>query len=387
MHFFEVLQNNFLSGLLYWLVFLISICLSYIYQKSRLYRGEKGTLKIRPMNKVLEVFWIIFIVLAPSLLFGFRDYDVGADTSNYVRGYTNLYLINSNDMLYEHIWDGDPIFRLFGYGVYKLFDGDVFVYLFGIAFFTLYVLVSALNRWLDKFSLPLVLFMYYSFLGMQLLNQSRQLAAISITVYALTFLYQKKYLKYYPLVIIASLTHYTAIIGLFFPFIKFKFTSLYPLKNWIYFFILFISPFIIVPLFSIFENFISDSYTHYLTEISFDGIGMGLVLSLVPIIIPIILFYRYLSTEFEMFLFKVTIMAFPFRFAGYFSYFVMRMYYYGAIASVLIIPMAIQNIKSITQRKKSIAIIIIIYLAYYVVNYMYMDIADMFPYKSILIKG
>lgn len=383
MNFIDIIQENFMSAFIYWTSFLISIFLSFLYQKSRIISRDNGTVKIRSMSKSVQIIWTLLIIIAPSLVIGIRDYSVGADTINVVNSYVRIDFVDSFSGTIDDIIGSGFIYALLRYFAFIISNGNITFYLLCLSLLTLYILVRALNEWIDRISLPFALFLYYAFFAMQLLNQTRQMLALSIFLLAFYPLFKRNYGKYILLILIASLIHYTALIGLFLPLIHFRHTYFYPIKKWFYYLMIVLSPLLLYPVFILITYVIPGSYRGYLTDVNFEGIGFGLFLNIIPILLPILLFNRYLKDDTNEFFIKISMLSFPLRLSGYYSYFIMRMYYYGAISIILIIPTMVNNIEGQVRRRFVLISIITLYLLYYLINYMYLDTARMFPYKSI----
>src|SRR5690625_868215 len=157
---------------------------------------------------------------------------------------------------------------------------------------------------------------------MQLLNQSRQLLAVSIVLYSLYYILRKQYIKYFILIFLASLIHFTSIVALVFPLLNIKKDYFYPLKNLFFFVILIISFIAIGPIMKWIIDLLPIKYITYVEYIEFGGLGYGLVLNLAPIILPIIVFHKYNKQLSSIFLSRVALLAIPFRLGGYSSYYI-----------------------------------------------------------------
>lgn len=348
--------------------------MSKIYQKNIL----KGKI-----NSKKRFIYIFLIIIGPAILIGIRDKYVGIDTANNWDGY--LSLANSNSIVSaftEYDYDR-PLFFIFKYFNYLIFKENVTMYLINLAFITLYILVYALDKIKEKISIPLALFIYYSFLSMQLLNQSRQMLALSIVFLGIIYIKDRKIKKYILIILIATLIHPSAIVTIFFAFLNFENKKNYLIKKRIYTLFYIISPFCIGFILKIISKFINGKYGAYVQEVSMSGIGMGLILNIMPIFIPIIIFRKYFVNKEYKYLLRISILSLLFRLLGYYSYFLMRMYYYSAIPIIIIIPLILKNIKTRNRKILYLIFIYTIFLFYYIVNYMYLNVSGVFPYLSI----
>lgn len=379
MIFFEVIQQNLATALLFWLVFLTSIAISNFYQKKRIYTDGEGNISIRPISRIRKNFWTMLIIILPSLLIGFRSFEIGSDTMNNVVSYSLLAHEYTPIIRWDRVFDS-----FFRYCIFILSKGNPTFFLFAMAFVTLFILVKALDKWVDKISIPIALFVYYALFGMQLLNQSRQLIAVSIFFYAIPYLLERKYAKYLWYILVASLFHFTAFIGVFFALLYFKKGYFAPIKKVFFYIVWSLSPVLIYPLLLIIHRFIPSSYSGFIEIASYGGLGFGILVTIFPVVIPIFLYRRYIVDHATKYLTRIALLTYPLRFAGYYSYFLMRLNYYSSIFMVLVIPIIISNIKSKSKKKFATLVMIIILMIYYIVHYMYLYDGSMFPYKSVL---
>lgn len=379
MSFLETIKINLPTAMLFWMIFILSIIVAHVYQKKRLVYNKVGAVMIRPMNKMARFAWTTLIILGPSLLIGFRHHQLSYDTTNNVIEFLN----NSSELLINDLISSRGLFLLLRYASYKIFQGNATLFLTFLAFLTLYIFVKGLDKWIDKISLPLGIFVYYTLFGMQLLNQSRQMLAVSIVFFAIYYLINGEKRKYCIIILIGTLVHFSAIIGVLFLIISFQRNKTYTIKNWVYYVLLLLSPLIIAPALKVFSMVVPAKYANYLLNISYEKVGSGLVLNVIPVLLPIFSWKKYLYGEVNNNLIRIALLSFPLRLAGYYSYFLMRMQYYPSILMVLIIPTIVRNIDK--KSNKIIAIIGFVgfYLSYYIVYYMYVNGTIMFPYKSI----
>lgn len=376
LYLFQNIQMNFLSAIIYWVAFSSSILISWIYQKERIYYDGNGELQVRSMAKILEISFLVFIVLIPSLLIGFRDFSVGSDTLNYVQQYHDAYNIiqpftNINNILFVVL---THVTYLFTNGHSPTF------FLFSVSFLTLFIFVLGLNKWLGKISLPFALFIYYIILGLTLVDQARQLLAVSIVFYAFTYLIKEDYPKYVILILISGLIHFTGLIGLIFPFLIFKNDSNIKLKQRVTVLIMILLPLLILPFIDILTIILPERYTYYFSNFSFEGLGLGWVITIVPVIIPLIFFSKYNKTEITQLLTLIVLLTIPFRLMGYFSFFISRLAHYTMSFLALLLPLIYRNTKERNKHKFAILFMIVLLILYFIIQYIGLNSAEYFPY-------
>lgn len=379
MDFLQTIQSNIYTALLFWSLFCISILISKLYQYQRLESDSNGNMVIKKMTKMQKNIWTILIVLLPSLLIGFRSVDVGADTMNLVRGYSRLAYQNNPIILEDRI-----LYSILSYGSFLLSNGNATFFLFATAFLTLFILVKALDKWIDQISIPFALFVYYALFGMQLLNQSRQLIALSIFLYAIPYLIERKHIQYFWFILIASLFHFTASIGIIFWFFNFKKSYYAPIKKGMFYMVLLLSPILLYPFLSLANRILPSSYRSYIEIATYEGVGFGLLVTIFPIILPIFIYRAYIVNHASQYLARIALLTYPLRFAGYYSYFLMRLNYFSSVLMVLVIPIILEEINTKSKKRLTTSFMILILITYYVIHYMYFDAGGMFPYKSIL---
>lgn len=379
--FIQIIQKNLPTAVMFWFAFLVSIMISKAYQKRCISNDPEASASIRHMSKIERIAWTLLIIILPSLLIGFRHYEVGADTMNLVIGYSRLSFEHTSIIIWDRI-----LYSLLRYTSFLLSNGNPTFFLFTMTFLTLFILVRALDKWADKISIPLALFVYYALFGMQLLNQSRQLIALSILLYAIPYLLARKSTKYLWFVFIASLFHFTASIGIVFALLHFKKGYFAPIKKALFYLSWLLSPILMYPFLILLNRIIPSSYSGYIEIATYGGVGLGLVITIFPVVVPIFLFKRYLVDYTSKYLSRVALLTYPLRFAGYYSYFLMRLNYYSSVFMVLLIPILVGNVKSRSKRRLVRFIVIVVLMTYYVVHYMFLDAGSIFPYRNILMN-
>ncbi|WP_300902906.1 EpsG family protein [uncultured Clostridium sp.] len=388
MEIFKSIEENLLTVIMFWSIFLFSILIAWIYQKKRVTYSSEGNIVIKKIDKVTDFLWVLIIIIGPSLLIGLRAYDVGADTSNYVNSYLNIEYYNSALENFKLSGMDRPLFWLLRHIVYILSNANATIFLCVMAILTLFILVKGMQKWIDKYSLPSMLFIYYCIFGMQLINQSRQMLALSIFFYSLYYLFQNKNKKYLLCILLAGLIHYTAFIGIIIYFLRFNDNGYLKFKqNIIYLIVIsmpIIIPFILPIIISVLSKVLPRSYRVYLNNITYTEIGWGLFLTIFPIVISIILYKKYLRCYFGQYLIRISVLAIIFRVAAYYSYFLMRMSYYGVIVVILITELIGSKFKLRSNKIIVKGSLYIVFMAYYILNYMHLYKDVFFPYYSIL---
>lgn len=205
-----------------------------------------------------KMIWVIIIAL--SLIAGFRDYSVGLDTMSYVSKFNEIYL----DRM-EYAYGVETSFKYICYVILKIFPSATFL-LTLFAFITNWCIITRFweLRKISSFSCMVVC--YYVSLFFMTMNCLRQFVAVGIVFYSTRYLSQKKILPYILGVLIASLFHRSAVIGLILVAVNCLRWKELPRKEKIFYvFSVFLIPVIIYAAAQIISR-----YARYFSEVSLD---------------------------------------------------------------------------------------------------------------------
>lgn len=199
--------------MIYPLVFLISIVLYGIY-------GELRKYKIH----LIDTFVKYLIIFGLSFFAGIRDLTVGTDVMYYMApsfSYASLY---SNFNSYYQQYHFEFLYTVLSYFVEK-FTHNINIFLFVLMLLVLWFVLNFIDDNFEQldgfFAFSLFILGFFNLA----LNYSRQMIAVAIVLYAYKYLSGKKYLKYIFFIVIATLFHISALIGLIFP-ILFNFNKI-----------------------------------------------------------------------------------------------------------------------------------------------------------------
>ena len=165
-------------------------------------------------NRGLVFLCSMISILIPSILAGLRDVSIGTDVTVYVLGDFNIALNTETYAQYAlYIWEKEPGYMLLVFLIAKLF-GSVQWLLFFIEFIIMVCIYIGAWKFRDKLSLPFVLLIYFCVFYNGSYNLVRQAISLSIVFVALSWLFEKRYVKYLVAVLIAMAFHTTAVIAL-----------------------------------------------------------------------------------------------------------------------------------------------------------------------------
>ena len=191
---------------IYYLTFLVLFIVGFIYEHLQLKKG-------------VEVFFIGITLLLMQLVYGLR-YEVGVDWFNYIDVYKrhvgNAWSFSTPELAYKYL---NVFSDMLGTGIF----GVVFVSTFLMLVFSF---AAPYRLRINPFYFMALIAPYH--LVVSGVNLTRQSVAMSVFIFAITYLIQKKKLHYAMWVIFASMFHFSAILMLAFLFIDFKKRHLLP---------------------------------------------------------------------------------------------------------------------------------------------------------------
>lgn len=164
----------------------------------------------------------LLAVLPPILIAGLRDSTVGSDTDLYVIPIFNGIASNGQNLIeFLDSYPGMEWGYLFVNYVIAQITDEPFVLLLCIHILIIIPMFVTAMKWRDYLPPVLFMFVFYMIFFQETLSIARQSIAISLSMYAITLLWEKKYVYYGVYMIIAFLFHQTAVVALTFPMIYF----------------------------------------------------------------------------------------------------------------------------------------------------------------------
>lgn len=179
-------------------------CIIFFYSILNMYIA----VKLKKNNNKIYYFFLFFSYFPLWLLIIFRNSSVGTDYISVGENYTRI--INNSINIKKYNWFGNGlniICKILG----TLFGSNAFVFYFFIGTLTIIFLYKFLLNNCEYPTLSLSLFIV---LGMYLqsFNQSRQILALVIILYASKYIKEKNIIKYVICILIAFIFHQSAII-------------------------------------------------------------------------------------------------------------------------------------------------------------------------------
>ena len=314
-----------------------------------------------------KVFFLFCIVFPPIFISGFR-YEVGIDYSSYIEMFNQIKTeVGLFDIFTFYV---EPLWTL----INLISPTSRAVFVISSCIYTL-TMTYAIWRMREKIGLCLPLFISYMCFYSLSFNGIRQAIACAIVLLGLSF-YNESKIRYFGLVILATLFHKSALVMLFVLLVKGNKKQLKII--YILVFVLCVTmPFLI----SIVKNTISlfGIYSGYLQEDT--NVSYGFLLYLIPVILATqFLIDKYkINDSIVIILFCVYLMQIPFQVAGNYIAYADRISEYGLITQVFFVPYICNLMKGRDSRNVKL-LFIIWYIVHYVVMYIILNAGGVYPY-------
>ncbi|EKU92822.1 EpsG family protein [Bacteroides oleiciplenus] len=293
-----------------------------------------------PRSKIISLFLLFTTVLPYALLCANRSEYTGYDTENYMIGYWNMKYgmgeITNSGFNY--------LFRIARYVTYIIFGDNVKIWLFFVAALPIAFVNYVLKKYAKnkvEYAFGCLFFLLY--LSPIMMDQSRQFIAVGMTMLAFFYLQQKNTKRFLFWVFVAILFHESCLMLIMFLLLSNKKTVGNRLSA--------ISPIVIVTISIFFIQYFMDLIYLLLppkfayieeqnkTTPGSDGSGLGWLVDVTPMMFAMFIYYKYRkkSNLNNLPLEICALSALPFRLAGYSSYFVMRLSYYGEAVCIMLL--------------------------------------------------
>ena len=365
------------SIVVYMLTFAISMIISKLYQN---YSIRKNDI----MPKYKRVIWFLFIIAGPVFVSSIR-YDVGTDYFAYIRWFDNINSLPLGDVIGSY--GKEPLYLILNKVAFLLFKEPWGIFLLSSFLIHIFV-IAGIDFFKAYLNIPMALFIYYMYHFSYGLNIMRQMIAIAIIFYSLKYIYKKQALKYILLVIIASMFHNSAMISLlFYVVVYFLYNNNLnnKVKKILYYITILLSPVIVyfgieilikIPIFARYERFIYDEV----------DLGIGFLISIIPIILPIFIFRKQILTKnrlFEPFIYLL-LLNIPFSVVGYIANWGGRIALYTRMFYYILPPILVNSLYIKNNRRVIELYYVIYFLLYYFVQFVIVNnTGEVFPYNTI----
>ena len=358
-------SNAYLYALAYIATYLLcSICW-------KVYKKRQGG----AIRRFFTCFLFLLLVSIPfSILCAFRNEDTGWDTYNVIYGY-----------LYSPGVTADGGFNyLFLYlrtFVNRLTSANVQVYLFVLAATALILAFYSLLRVSENskiFSFSCLMFMLY--LSPLMLNQSRQFISIGVIMIAIISFVKNRSMLFLALILIATLIHESSLVMLPLFFVKYLKGHGYITK--VIFILGIVLSLSFLSSFVMLINLLTPDKFSYIQEQTHGASsGMAWFVDVLPMCFVVIVYFinkQYIPSSVDVLMF-CSLLALPFRLAGYYSHFIMRLSYYGESTSVILLAIILSYLPKNKTGIYSVSAFAI-FVLYWYINFIFLKIGNVIPY-------
>lgn len=189
-------------------MFSVTIALTYLYQYSM----------VNKQYRLIRYTLAFMIILIPSLLGGFRDIRVGTDNINYNQMFQICYHHDLRDLFSSsrnvaRIASIEKGFIVLLWLLSRL-GNEFYIFAFGTSLVTFTFIFLGMDYFKDRYSMPIMMAIYFFIYYCDLFNYVRQGIALSIVFFALRYVEGKQPIKYIIAVMIAMSFHTSAILAI-----------------------------------------------------------------------------------------------------------------------------------------------------------------------------
>ena len=344
--------------------------LLYYYNKYDRYRSQ-----------LISFLLFLFTAIPFALLCANRNEYTGYDTWNNIVGYLNMqYGISEISMA-----DGgfNYIFKFLRYIFYVLFGQSVQYWFFFMAIVPLLFVsftMKKIARTGFEYAFGYLLFLLY--LSPIMMDQSRQFFSISMGMLALYYLRENDKKSALVLFFFAIFLHESVLFLFAFYFFAMR-KNESKLISYVSLFVVILVSTFFIPLFvSAITSFLPVKYL-YIQEQAHSGTsGLAWIVDLMPLCLIMSIYYKYrkLNVKNNFPLELCALSAIPFRLAGYMSFFIMRLSYYGEAVCILLLIDVLRNLPKLHMIFLSFLVLLIFFLHWYI-DFVLLGLNAAIPYS------
>lgn len=352
-----------------WCVFLFSI-----YNKKRIsgnfYRYNKFSL-------IKSAGWKLFAILPIVTMAGIRGYNTGADTSGVWEEY-----LKCSDMTFSQVATYDltaVLYYFYSWIIAKITNANPQIFMASLTMITMLIIMRAIDKWNLKYG-GLSMYIFLACLGPNLLNQSRQILAVSVLFYGYYYAYNCDDRKYWAIILVSSLIHLASFpAGIAIWFINRNRSAVHhKVIFWsIYLISIFGTRYITTTLITLLSF---QKFKRYIDTITNERIGLGLLLVCLPTVVLALLMNRYMHGK-DRKMRDTILLTLPARLMGYTVYFAYRVYYYFSVQNVIAFP---RQLEKMSRNNKLVyrLLIVLFCLVWFFVYYGWLQADTYFPYQT-----
>jgi len=378
--------------LVYSTAFLLSLFFTNFYERVKKTSFIKKSFLSQHylISRKFDLFILFVLSLIPLVFIGAIRVGIGKDYSDYLSSYIYYQAQPFFDSIFHSNEPGMVfLYKISGY----IFLGSDFGFFALSVFVTVLFVFLSLRYYCNNLSMSFGLYIFLMLFFIESFNLVAQMISVSIVLFAYKYIIEKKPIKYVLFIALATAFHLSAaitIIYLFFIFYssKKKYVVLEHIFDYLYIILIVLSPLYIGILFDVAEKIPLFSSYFQGAVINFNGYGIGFMIDILPILLIMTVFFVYrkkinLGSNIKILIY-ILLTSFPLRLFAYYYYWGYRLFYYPAFLEIIIIPYIIGSIQKKRSRQIITLCFILIYLFYFIYNYLICNSGPAYPWKSIL---
>lgn len=373
-----------LPSLIFYYLLILVVCIAVeAYQYLYLEKVEKKPVADRLIR--------LLVILPFVLAVGLRSSNVGYDTPEYIASFQSI----SNYSLGQVVSLRNTGFNILQLVFSSIFGNSYTLFFIFISGATAYLLLSGLIRFsnrVHRISLSFGMFALMMLFAFNAMDQMRQMLAMSIWFYGISYIFEKRLLAYVAVVVLASIIHGSLLIVLPMYFFSWDLDR----RRHVAFLGLFVLSLILASFSSSIFSFASfifrnaDYFSVYFSRESMlqtvegTGSGLGFILNLAPIVFPLLFPAPSMNNKVYSFFLLSSLYAIPLRMLGYESFFLSRLYLIPALTSVLSYPVAVSELRIADKRSAALFQLVCFLFLGFIFGYFTLTSHGIVPYSSVL---
>lgn len=342
--------------ILYFEIIIMTVAIARVATSYNALATDKSTYPREILSIRKKEFLFLLVACIPMIVFSSLRFQTGADYEQYVRNFEySIYDLPKMKAFQE------PLYVLSNVVVYLFMGNSPQVWIALMALITIVVMALALFLTGKKIDYSLFFLLYGCFAYLHSFNYIRQMAACSFILLGLVFLSQRKYVKFFIFIAVATMFHTSSMV--FFLAIAFFLnkTGEYE-KNekkislimggiilLMFFIILFIPQ--IIEILPFLRKYVESYFQN--TELS---LGIGWLIDIIPIGVGLVLRRKKILSQGHLggILYYFSWLIIPFKLLGYYSYGAGRLFIPLGLLAIFIISLsqAEKDVKSIEVKNK-----------------------------------
>lgn len=339
--------------------------------------------KFYDSHRVIAWTFILFFILFPSIIEGCRDWNLGSDMLGYGQAY--FYNAQRYNNIIDFIKDLDSkeyAYHLLNYAASRIGAINVMMFMAALIKMTLVALTCIHFR---RLTIPwLMVFCYMMFFYWYGFSLMRQSIALCVSLYSLTFLYDKKYVKFVICALCSYLFHSSGLFTLLIPLVMFMSQNRKKLV------ITIIGTIIIYGMASSLFLYIAGSGLfgdQMLDRYSDSGVASAKSNILIMIVFMLFaIFYKNKNQTLSLKVLSCSILGLMTLMLSSLFEVAFRLSFYFMMPLLVFVPTLIKNNMDAIKRIAGKIAMIVLFLAHYFINVSH-GLADTLPYHSFILDS